>query len=97
MKTDLEMNLEMRDLVANLTDNQIEILMYQLSRSGRVVIPQYYTPNTIKELAEMWDLNVDPTEEVISLTQQNFEFDCDLMEIIDEKLYIHLSLEDLED
>lgn len=77
----------MKDLVNNLTEEQVKELMYLLSRSGKVIIPEYYTTGSISTV-----LGQEPTYEQMRQVQENFEFDCDLQDIINEK--VHLFLED---
>ncbi len=81
----------MKDLVNNLTDEQVKELMYLLSRSGKVVIPQYYRPEHIKNFA-----NAEPTKELMLQVQENFEYDYDLNEILDEKVILFVQ-DEIED
>lgn len=40
----------MKQFVENLTEDQLKDLMYHLSRSGRVVIPNWFTAETIRNM-----------------------------------------------
>jgi hypothetical protein len=50
----------MKDLVNNLTEQQVSELLYALCRSGKVIIPNYYTKSTINNMfknCEEFDVN----------------------------------------
>jgi hypothetical protein len=81
----------MKDLVNNLTDDGVKELMYLLSRSGKVVIPQYYTSEHIQNFT-----GEVVTKELMLQVQENFEYDSDLYEILDEKVIL-FSQDDIED
>ena len=40
----------MKDLITNFTDAEINLLLIALCRSGKVIIPQYYTKSQIEEI-----------------------------------------------
>ena len=42
----------MKDLITNFTDAEINLLLIALCRSGKVIIPQYYTKSQIEEIKD---------------------------------------------
>ena len=81
----------MKDFVNNLTDEQVKELMYALSRSGKVVIPQYYRPEHIQNFTQD-----QVTKDLMLQVQENFEYDYDLCEILDEKVIL-FTQDEIED
>jgi len=54
----------MKDFVENLTQEQIKELMFQLCRSGKVVIPQYYTKEHLLVLTQEENLSEEQIIEI---------------------------------
>ena len=77
--------------IKNLTENELKDLMYAICRSGRVIIPQFFRRDHIKNLTGM-----EPTNDLMFQIQENFECDWDLMEIIEEKVEL-FSKDEVED
>jgi hypothetical protein len=65
--------------IKNLTENELKDLMYAICRSGRVVIPQYYFAEHIKNFT-----GSQPTEDDMSLIQSVFESDWSTHEYLDD-------------
>jgi hypothetical protein len=81
----------MKDFVNNLTDEGVKELMYALSRSGKVVIPQYYRPEHIQNFTQN-----QVTKELMIGVQKNFECDYDLNEILHERVILFVQ-DEIED
>lgn len=74
--------------VNKLTEDQLFKLMYDLCRSGRVIIPQYFTQHHIAASVSKEDmLNI----------QDQFEYDDDLIDLINEKMLLHSGQLNYED
>lgn len=67
--------------IKNLTENELNELMYAICRSGKIIVPQFFNRDHIKNLTGM-----EPTNELMIQIQDNFQCDWDLMEIIEEKV-----------
>jgi hypothetical protein len=65
--------------IANLTEQELKDLMYAICRSGKVVIPQYYFTNHIKNF-----LGVEPTTDDMNTIQSVFESDWTTHEYLDD-------------
>jgi hypothetical protein len=72
----------MNDFIKNLTEEQLNELLYSLSRSGRVVIPQYFTANHITNL-----IGQKPDTNYILDKQNEFEQDWCLEEQLNSKFF----------
>ena len=69
--------------IQKLTEKELTDLLYAICRSGKVVIPQYFLTQHIKNLTRL-----DATNDLVLQIQENFEFDYDLQEIIEEKVQL---------
>ena len=76
----------MKEFVKNLSDEEVKELMYELSRSGKVVVSQFYRPSHIKHIT-----NTEPTSELMLEIQSALEIDSELHEITYEKIVNILS------
>jgi len=65
--------------INQLSEQQLKDLMYAICRSGRVVIPQYYFADHIKNFT-----GSQPTEDDMSLIQSVFESDWSTHEYLDD-------------
>lgn len=70
--------MDIKQFVNDLSSEQVSELMYQLSRSGKVVISQFYKPEHIKNLTGQ-----DATPSFMRDIQEHFECDYDLHEHIE--------------
>ena len=67
--------------IKNLTENELNDLMYAICRSGKIIVSQFFNRDHIKNLT-----GIEPTNELMIQIQDNFQCDWDLMEIIEEKV-----------
>jgi hypothetical protein len=72
----------MNDFIKNLTEEQLNELLYSLSRSGRVIIPTYYTKNHITNITGQ-----EPDTNYILDKQNEFEQDWCLEEQLNSKFF----------
>lgn len=77
--------------IQKLSDQQLQDLLYAICRSGKVVIPQYFLTQHIKNLT-----GLDATNDLMLQVQENFEFDFDLHEMVEEKVQL-FSTDEIED
>jgi hypothetical protein len=78
-------------LVEGLSSEDISSLMFSLCRSGKVVIPQFFTSENIETIT-----GDTPSIELIVQIQKDFECDDNFIDMVNEKIHniINDGLED---
>jgi hypothetical protein len=79
----VEIMRDFSELVSGLSVEEVGSLMNRLCRSGKVVIPQFYTTEHIKTIT-----GLEPSLGLMTQVQENYEWDDDLMDILNEKLHL---------
>ena len=64
--------------ITNLSEQQLKDLMYAICRSGRVVVPQFYYAEHIKNF-----IGSEPTQDDMATIQSVFESDWTTHEYLD--------------
>ena len=67
--------------IQNLTEDQLKELMYNICRSGRVIIPQYYRGEHVKNFT-----GKDPSTDDMLVIQSSFESDWSTHEYLDNAI-----------
>ena len=73
------------ELVGGLSNEEVSSLLYSLCRSGKVIIPQFYTTDNVGSI-----IGKTPSVEVMNIAQESYEYDDELIDILNEKLHFYL-------